>query len=169
MILFCVFTCEPLVVLFRRHGLSLLHCILGGSIDSLSVNCRSNLRLCRVSKQLEVDVTGIGHWLFGELCGLIRLLVLCNTFFQLFVLLLIDEVLLSQGNLGMADEVWSLLIFMSSCSSCIIFLADCNSWVSSSRVHLYSTHDLHEDVWLGTLFPSTFTGCSRQHSSLSSH
>jgi hypothetical protein len=105
------------------------------------------------------------HWLFGDLCGLIRLLVLCSTFFQLFSLLLTYEVLLSHRYLGIADEVWRLLIFTSSCISCIIFLAECNSWVSSSRIHLYSMHDLHEDVGLGTLFPSTCIGCSRQHTS----
>jgi hypothetical protein len=149
MIFFCVFTCEPLVFFSRICSLSLLHCILDGSIDSLLVNCLSNLRLCRISKWLEVGITGIGHWLVGELFGLIGLLVLCSTFFQLFALLLTDEVLLSQGSLGIADEVWSLHIFMSSCSSCIIFLADCNSWVSYSRIHLYSIHDLHKQYGPG--------------------
>jgi hypothetical protein len=82
---------------------------MDGSIDSLSVDCRSILRLCRATKRLEVNVNGIGHWLFRELHGLIRLLVLCNTFLQLFALLLIVAVLLSQVNLGKANEVWSLL------------------------------------------------------------
>jgi hypothetical protein len=102
---------------------------LDGSIDLLLVGCRSVLRLCKASKRLEVDITGIGHQLFEELCILSRLLVLCRTFSQLLALLLTDEVLLSQGNLGIADELWFLLMFMSSCIDIkvVLSLADVTS------------------------------------------
>jgi len=41
---------------------------LDGIFNLLSDNCQSNSRLYKISKWLEVVITGMGHQLFGELC-----------------------------------------------------------------------------------------------------